>query len=131
MFWYLEVLKKYAVFAGRARRREYWFFALINGVISILLSLIDSSFGSFDADEGLGALSGIYTIAVLLPGVSVGVRRLHDTGKSGWWMLICLVPIAGAIALLVFLVKDGEPGENEYGPDPKAEVDPGEAPDLP
>ena len=128
MFWYLEALKKYAVFGGRARRREYWFFFLVNGIISILLSVIDSSFSSpFDADAGFGALSGIYTVAVLLPGLSVGVRRLHDTGKSGWWLLICLVPFVGVIVLLVFLIMDGEPEENQYGPNPKAQV--GSAPE--
>ncbi|HEY8985897.1 MAG TPA: DUF805 domain-containing protein, partial [Streptomyces sp.] len=88
MQWYLDVLKKYAVFSGRARRQEYWMFALFNIVISIVLSIIGSVLD-------LGILSIIYSLAVLLPSLGVSVRRLHDTGKSGWWILIALIPLAG------------------------------------
>lgn len=113
MDWYLEVLKKYAVFTGRARRKEYWMFFLFNVIIAIVLSVIDTSVGL------PGVLSTIYSLAILIPGLAVTVRRLHDTSRSGWWLLIALIPILGAIALLVFMMLDSEPGENEYGPNPK------------
>jgi uncharacterized membrane protein YhaH (DUF805 family) len=121
MNWYLEVLKKYAVFDGRARRKEYWYFFLISTVISIFLALIDSFTGTISEEAGLGLLSGIYALAVLIPGLSVTVRRLHDTDRSGWWILIGLIPVIGGIALLVFMVLDSTPGDNQYGSNPKAE----------
>jgi uncharacterized membrane protein YhaH (DUF805 family) len=121
MNWYLEVLKKYAVFDGRARRKEYWYFFLISTVISIFLALIDSFTGTISEEAGLGLLSGIYALAVLIPGLSVTVRRLHDTDRSGWWILIGLIPVIGGIALLVFMVLDSTPGDNQYGPNPKVE----------
>lgn len=119
MNWYLEVLKKYAVFSGRARRKEYWFFVLFNIIISIVLAVIDGVTGSFSAEAGMGLLGGIYTLAVLIPGLAVSVRRLHDTERSGWWLLIALVPLIGAIVLLVFMVQDSKPGQNQYGANPK------------
>ena len=121
MYWYLEVLKKYAVISGRARRREYWFFFLFNALISLALASIDNSMGMLDASVGLGVLGGLYTLAVMLPSVTVGVRRLHDTGRSGWWILISLVPIVGAIVLVIFLATSGQEGDNQFGPDPKVE----------
>ena len=119
MNWYLEVLKKYAVFSGRARRKEYWFFVLFNIIISIVLAVIDGVTGSFSPEAGMGLLGGIYTLAVLIPGIAVSVRRLHDTERSGWWLLITLVPLIGAIVLLVFMVQDSKPGQNQYGANPK------------
>lgn len=119
MNWYLEVLKKYAVFSGRARRKEYWYFFLFNIIISIVLAAIDGATGSFSAEAGMGLLGGIYTLAVLIPGIAVSVRRLHDTERSGWWLLIGLVPLIGAIVLLVFMVQDSKPGQNQYGANPK------------
>ena len=119
MNWYLEVLKKYAVFNGRARRKEYWFFFLFNILVSILLAVIDMAIGSFNAEAGMGLLGGIYALAVLIPSIAVSVRRLHDTGRSGWWLLIALVPIIGVIVLVIFMLQDSKP-ENQYGPNPKA-----------
>lgn len=121
MNWYLEVLKKYAEFNGRARRKEYWMFFLISTVISIILAVIDSFTGTISEEAGLGLLSGIYALAVLIPGLAVTVRRLHDTDRSGWWILIGLIPIIGGIALLIFMVLDSTPGGNQYGPNPKVE----------
>jgi uncharacterized membrane protein YhaH (DUF805 family) len=121
MNWYLEVLRKYAVFDGRARRKEYWYFFLINTVISIFLAFIDSFTGTISEDVGIGLLDGLYALAVLIPGTAVTVRRLHDTDRSGWWILIGLIPVIGGIALLVFMVLDSTPGDNQYGPNPKAE----------
>jgi uncharacterized membrane protein YhaH (DUF805 family) len=119
MQWYVEVLKKYAVFSGRARRKELWMFALISFLIALALSIIEFSTGLYDATTNLGYLSSIYGLAVLLPSLAVGVRRLHDTGRSGLWILIGLVPLVGAIVLIVFYVIEGDAGENEYGPNPK------------
>ena len=119
MNWYLEVLKKYAVFGGRARRKEYWYYFLFNALIAIVLGIIDGVTGTFSREVGLGLLGGLYSLAVFIPGFAVSVRRLHDTGKSGWWLLIPLVPLVGVIVFLVFMVKDSEPGENQYGPNPK------------
>lgn len=119
MNWYLDVLKKYAVFDGRARRKEYWFFFLFNIIISMILSAIDGLTGSFNPETGVGLLGGIYTIAVLIPSIAVSVRRLHDTGRSGWWLLIGLIPVIGTIICFVFMVQDSESSENEYGSNPK------------
>jgi len=118
MNWYLDVLKKYAVFAGRARRKEYWMFVLFNVIISIVLGFIDGMMGT-GGHSGIGLLGGIYTLAVLLPAIAVAARRLHDTGRTGWWLLIAFVPIIGALVLLVFMVLDSQPGTNDYGPNPK------------
>jgi uncharacterized membrane protein YhaH (DUF805 family) len=124
MNWYLGALKKYADFSGRARRREYWFFVLFNIIISIVLTICDVFVGTYSAAASIGILTGIYTLAVLIPGIAVTVRRLHDTGRSGWWVLIILVPLIGAIVLLIFMVIDSQPGTNAYGSSPKE----GEAP---
>ena len=105
--WYVEVLKKYAVFDGRAGREEFWMFTLVNFIISLVLHLIS------------GFLGGIYNLAVLLPSLGVGARRLHDTGRSGWWLLVGLIPIIGLIVLIVFFVQDSQAGSNEHGPNPK------------
>jgi uncharacterized membrane protein YhaH (DUF805 family) len=121
MSWYLEVLKKYAQFDGRARRKEYWMFALINLVITFVLITIDSLIGTFSPQAGIGLLSGLYALAVLIPSIAVSVRRLHDTGRSGWWLLIILIPIIGGIVYLIFMVLDSQPGVNQYGPNPKAD----------
>src|SRR5450755_2727913 len=121
MNWYLQALKKYADFSGRARRREYWFFVLFNIIISVVLSVCDVFVGTYSAAASVGILSGIYTLAVLIPGIAVTVRRLHDTGRSGWWILIVLVPIIGGIWLLVLMFFDSQPGDNAYGPSPKAD----------
>jgi uncharacterized membrane protein YhaH (DUF805 family) len=118
MQWYTDVLKKYAVFSGRARRKEYWMFFLFNLVISVILSIVDSVAGT--NGSGVGIISTIYSLAVLIPSLAVGVRRLHDTGRTGWWILIALIPLIGTIVLIVFLATEGNAGDNQYGPDPKA-----------
>ena len=122
MNWYIEVLKKYAVFTGRARRTEYWMFLLFNIIIAIVLAFVDAMAG-MTAEGGQGVLGTLYSLAVLLPGLGVTVRRLHDTDKSGWWLLIALVPLAGAITLLVFMLLDSQRSENRFGPNPKMVAD--------
>ena len=119
MSWYLEALKKYAVFSGRARRMEYWYFVLFNIIVTVVLALIDTLLGTFNIVQGVGLLSGIYSLAVLIPTLAVMVRRLHDIDRTGWWILINLIPLVGTIVLLVFALTPGTPGSNRYGPDPK------------
>lgn len=112
MDWYLGVLRKYVDFSGRARRTEFWTFTLISMIISALLSILDIVLG-------FGILGAIYALGVLLPTLAVAVRRLHDTDRSGWWLLIGFVPLIGVIVLIVFCVQDSQPGDNAFGPNPK------------
>ncbi|MFC4517577.1 DUF805 domain-containing protein [Streptomyces ehimensis] len=113
MRWFVEVLKKYAVFKGRARRREYWMFTLISCIIAIVLMAADEIFGTGEI------IQNVYTVALLLPCITVMVRRLHDTDRSGWWALFSLVPLVGFITVMVFMCLDSTPGDNEHGPNPK------------
>lgn len=115
MNWYLDVLRKYAEFNGRARRMEYWMFALINFGISILLSVVVG----FVSETLASVVSVVYALGVLIPSIAVGIRRLHDTGRTGWWILIGLVPVVGWIVLIIFMVLDSDAGTNQYGPSPK------------
>jgi uncharacterized membrane protein YhaH (DUF805 family) len=121
MNWYLAVLKKYAVFSGRARRKEYWMFTLFNLIFLIVAMIVDNVVGTAIKGVGYGLFYCLYALAVLLPSLGVSVRRLHDVGKSGWFLLIAFIPIVGAIWLLVLMCTDGMPGENAYGPNPKQE----------
>jgi uncharacterized membrane protein YhaH (DUF805 family) len=116
MEWYLKVLKNYVVFQGRARRKEYWMFVLINSIISVILMVVEEFAGLS------GVLSGIYYLAVFLPSLALGIRRLHDTGRSGWWLLLGIIPFIGAIILIIFACQDSQPGDNQYGPNPKIAV---------
>ncbi len=119
MNWYLDVLKKYAVFTGRARRKEYWMFFLFNIIVSVVLGIIDSLTGTTSLQYGVGLLGGLYSLAVIIPSIAVGVRRLHDTDRSGWWLLIGFIPLIGVIVLIVFFCLDSTPGDNRFGPNPK------------
>lgn len=112
MSWYLAVLKNYAGFTGRARRTEYWMFTLISFVIVVVLGIIDAVIKT-------NIPVYLYDLAVLIPSLAVAFRRLHDTGRTAWWLLIGLIPIIGAIVLIVFLATPGNAGDNQYGPDPK------------
>lgn len=118
----LMPFRKYAQFQGRSRRAEYWWFTLFVVIVSVVLTLIDSALFGGEMG-GLGILSGIFSLATIVPSLAVGVRRLHDTDRSGWWILIGLIPLIGAIVLLVFYVQDGTPGTNKFGPSPKHESD--------
>ncbi len=122
MNWYIEVLKKYAVFSGRARRKEYWMFTLFSTIIALVLGFIEDivrGIVGIAPETNQSILVGIYTLAVLIPSIAVSVRRLHDTGRSGWWVLISLVPLIGVIVLIVFTVQDSQQEDNQYGPNPK------------
>ena len=125
MYWYMEVMRKYAVFDGRARRKEYWMFQLFNFIIIVSLVLATALFIPLfsHGDRAVPLLTWVgvflgYLLATLLPGLAVSARRLHDTNLSGWWILLALVP-AGGIALVVLHVLDSTPGQNRYGPNPK------------
>lgn len=116
---FLNVFRKYAVFSGRAQRAEYWYFVLFSFIIQIVLSIIDGIIFS-KIGISIGVLSDLYVLAVLIPEIAVGVRRLHDIGKSGWMILISFIPIIGSLWLLILFVQDSEKGTNKYGPNPKA-----------
>jgi uncharacterized membrane protein YhaH (DUF805 family) len=121
MEWYLKVLKNYVVFTGRARRTEYWMYALFNTIAAIVLAVVDNILG-LSQSGGFGVFGGLYALAVFLPGLGVTVRRLHDTNRSGWFFLLILIPIIGSIALLIFFIQEGDTGPNKYGSDPKSEI---------
>jgi uncharacterized membrane protein YhaH (DUF805 family) len=115
--WYIGVLKNYVGFSGRARRTEFWMFFLFNVIIAVILGIIGRLIHT-------SILTYIYDLAILLPSLAVGSRRLHDTGKSGWLQLLLIIPFIGAIVLIVLWALPGNVGANKYGPDPKAEIEP-------
>ena len=121
MNWFIKCLQNYANFNGRARRKEYWFFVLFNVIFAAAAAILDNVLGIASKDLGYGPIYGLYALAMFIPGLAVSIRRLHDIGKSGWYFLLALIPCVGAIILLVFDLTPGDPYENEYGPDPKAE----------
>lgn len=120
MNWYMEALRKYATFTGRARRKEYWFFQLFVLLVVMVLSLADRMLGVLDEESGIGLLSGLFSLAMFIPSLAVSIRRLHDTDRTGWWALLYFVPLLGFLVLLVFFLQDGTRGTNRYGEDPKA-----------
>lgn len=113
MNWYAKCWKQYADFSGRARRTEYWMFALVNFLISLVLNV--ALVGSF---LGL-SLAYLYSLAIFIPSLAVCVRRLHDIGRSGWWYFIGLIPVIGWILLIVWFCTDSQPGANKWGENPK------------
>lgn len=117
MEWYIKVLKNYAVFKGRARRKEYWMFTLFSIIVSLLLIIIEKFILKLDFNfpDNRGILESIYTLIILIPTIAVSIRRMHDVGKSGWFMLI---PIYN----LILSIRPGNKGPNKYGPDPKEEM---------
>lgn len=119
MDWYLGAFRKYFDFNGRAGREEFWYFFLFNMIVSVVLVIIDASMLGANQKMTFAMLSLIYVAVVFLPSLGVSIRRLHDIGRSGWWLLIGLVPLVGTIVLLVFWVSDGNPNENVYGANPK------------
>ena len=110
------VFAKYADFSGRARRSEYWYFVLFNFLVSLVITGIG---GMIFRDWLVNAFNGLYSLCVIVPALAVLVRRLHDTGKSGWFALFALIPVVGVFIEIYFLVQDSDPGRNLYGPNPK------------
>lgn len=116
---YLEVLKKYAVFNGRARRKEYWVFFICNLMVIVVFAVISNLKLGMTGELALALLETLFFLAVFVPSIAVAVRRLHDTGRSGWWLLFGLIPIIGQVVLIAFLVLVSQPGENQYGLNPR------------
>lgn len=124
--WYkVVVTERYVQFSGRAMRSEFWSFALVNFGISLVLAVVDAILGT--NGNGLGVIGGLYSLAVFLPSIAVSIRRLHDTNRSGWWLLIGLIPLIGWVILIIFYVQDSDAGENQYGPNPKGMTGPASA----
>ena len=142
MEWMLMPLRRYAEFSGRSRRKEYWMYVLLLVIVALVIGLVEAALGLSETVGPYGPLSGILALVTFVPSIAVGVRRLHDTNRSGWWLLIgfapyllsmalvfsgnlviggvvSLVALIGMIALLIFLVLDGTKGPNKYGEDPK------------
>jgi len=141
--YYLDLLKnKYAQFGGRASRSEFWYFVLFNLIISIVLGILDGTLGtsytyttmsntmagatteiaSASMTQTIGYIQSLYSLAVLIPSIAVSIRRLHDTDRSGWWLLLGVIPIVnfiGIFVLLFFYVQDSQAGDNRFGPNPK------------
>lgn len=115
---YIAVMQRFGDFSGRSRRREYWMFHLVNWVLSVLLVIVVMVAG-VDASGPAILLACAYGLGILIPTIAVHVRRLHDTGKSGWWLLLSMVPLGGLV-LFFFSLQEGDAGPNQYGPDPKA-----------
>ena len=138
MEWMILPLKRYAQFSGRSQRKEYWMFLLFVVIGSFVFSFLDSllglgggfshydygAAGAYGAGANMrgGILNGIFSLAIIVPSISVACRRLHDIDKSGWWMLIGLIPLVGWIIVIVWYCTDGTHGPNRFGPDPKADL---------
>jgi len=123
MHYYLKALQSYATFNGRARRSEYWNFIFVNLIFSFIAIIADHIFRIAMPLIGYGPITFLYSLAVFCPALGVLVRRLHDVGKSGWFGLIIFIPLVGLVWLFVLLVSEGNAGENEYGTNPKVEVE--------
>lgn len=112
------ITKKYAKFSSRASRKEFWLFFLFYCILAFILGFIDGFAGTYDAESGYGVLSTIFMLVTLVPYLAVCVRRLHDTDRSGWWLLLCLVPLIGLIWFIVVCCLKGSDGENRFGENP-------------
>jgi uncharacterized membrane protein YhaH (DUF805 family) len=119
MNWYIKVLQNYATFNGRARRTEFWMFTLMNALFVICAIFIDNVTDLAFEDMPYGIVYVLYSLLVFIPSFALSVRRLHDVGKSGWMILAGLIPLFGAIWLIVLYCTDSEPTTNDYGPNPK------------
>jgi uncharacterized membrane protein YhaH (DUF805 family) len=117
--WYYKVILNYTNFNGRARRQEYWYFTLVNVLVNLVMGIIDRVIGSVMQMDNFGFFGVIYALFIMIPSIAVTVRRLHDSGRVGWWALIAFVPVIGILVLLYFLIQDSEEGSNQYGVSPK------------
>lgn len=115
MNYFLDALKNYVNFTGRATRQQYWMYILFYIVFYFVAVMLDINLGQFDEEEMTGFISTIYTFGLLLPTIAILARRLHDIGRSSWWILLILIPVAGSLVILIFTLIDSQKGENEYG----------------
>jgi len=113
MEYFMEAMRRYTDFSGRTRRKDFWMFILFYAIFYVICAVVDGVIGTAPI------VTTLFSLAMLIPSISIAARRLHDTGRSGWWQLIALIPLIGAIVLLVFYVLDSHQGENDYGPNPK------------
>ena len=119
--WMTMPLKRYADFSGRSRRKEYWMFVLGCVIVAIVLSIVEGILGMSGMVGGIyGPLTTLFVLAIIIPSIAVQVRRFHDQDKSGWFVLLGLIPILGSLAVLVFMLLEGTNGPNRFGSDPKA-----------
>ena len=119
MKWWLKAMSQYADFSGRARRQEFWMFWLFTLLFAVACGLIDGLTGTYSVEAGVGLVGGLFSLATLIPSIAVSIRRLHDIGRSGWFILLGLIPIVGIFIMLVFYFKDSEKGVNKWGRSPK------------
>jgi uncharacterized membrane protein YhaH (DUF805 family) len=119
MHWYTDVIRRYADFDGRSGRPEFWWYQLFNLIVYIVVVAIVSVVAGFSTGQ---LAADLYSLAVLLPGLGVGIRRLHDINRSGWWLVLGIIPIVGAIVLIVFAATAGTPGPNRYGAPPSGNL---------
>lgn len=119
MNWFIKALKQYADFKGRARRKEFWLFILFYFIFYVLAVVLDNVLGITIDYMYVGPVTSMLSLVMIIPNLSVTVRRLHDIGKSGWFIFIGLIPVIGSIWLLVLMFKNSQSGTNEYGPNPK------------
>lgn len=123
MNWMLLPFKRYSDFDGRSRRKEYWMFTLGVIIVAVILSFIENIMGIGGVIFGLyGPLTTLFVLAIIIPGLAVQVRRFHDQDKSGWWVLLGIIPF-GSLVVTVFMCLEGTRGDNSYGPDPKGQFD--------
>ena len=122
MNWYINVLKNYALFTGRARRSEYWYFVFFNVIFAVIAMGLDNVLGTVLVPLPYGYIYCIYVLGTIIPGLAVCVRRLHDVGKSGWMALICFIPLVGVIWLLVLMFTDSQTQSNKWGENPKIQI---------
>ncbi len=116
MKWYLKVFRQFSDFEGRASRREYWMFILFNSIFAFAAIILDNLLGITIGAGSFGPLYALYGLTMFIPTWAVSVRRLHDSDKSGWMMLISVIPLIGSIWILILMAKSGDPSANSYGP---------------
>ncbi|MCC8180154.1 MAG: DUF805 domain-containing protein [Planctomycetes bacterium] len=122
--WYMRAWRRWKDFSGRARRKEYWTFVIINTVFTFLLQtgvqyFTDETGYTFGIGHVLNIIAWLFSLFILIPGLAVSYRRMHDRGKSGWWLLLYIIPLIGWLILVIMFVQDSQPGPNRYGPNPK------------
>ena len=115
MQWYLLAFRRFTDINGRSTRREYWWFALINVLIIAALTWLEGVLGLSKSGQQYGIFSGMYAFGVLMPGIAVGIRRLHDRNSSGWWLLLALIPGIGTLVLLILMIRPSTQGPNRFG----------------